>query len=94
MTVVAQKNMKIPQFSELTGEGRIIDEGGLIPQKRVVDLMELKWGGAVVQSEVTETSKRKDEKGKNAEYVYFEVFNREKRTDIHTERRHNRICAT
>ena len=39
MTVVAQKNMKIPQFSVLMGEGRIIDEGGLISQKRVVDLM-------------------------------------------------------
>ena len=40
--VIAQKNMKIPQFSALTGDRREIDERGLIPQKRVVDLTDLK----------------------------------------------------
>jgi hypothetical protein len=77
LTVVAEKNMRIPQYSIMKGVGKVLGEEEEERKKgRVVDMTGIRWGRVAVQSGVTNTMVGTRKEGGKEEYVMFEVVNR------------------
>ena len=76
MTVVAERNMTIPQYVAAKGVGRVVDKGGSIPKERVVDFTGIAWNRVAVQTGVTATQVNRMERDEEVERMYFEIVNR------------------